>query len=60
MMTAGCHQSHLRLKLILSGVVSRCMFSVMIITPRTCTKGKVIGHVVVVIVVHKKSPDLGI
>ena len=25
-----------------------------------CTRGKVIGRVIVVVVVHKKSPDLGI
>ena len=32
------------------------------ITPRACARGKVIGRVVVgvVVVVHKKSPDLGI
>ena len=32
-----------------------------IITPRACAGGKVIGRVVVVVVVvHKKLPDLGI
>ena len=33
-----------------------------VITPRACARGKVIGCVIVVVVVvlHKKSPDLGI
>ena len=31
-----------------------------LITPRACAMGKVIGRVIVVVVVHKKSPDLGI
>ena len=32
-----------------------------IFTPRACARGKVIGRVVVVVVVvHKKLPDLGI
>ena len=34
-----------------------------VITPRACARGKVIGRVVIVVVivvVHKKLPDLGI
>ena len=35
--------------------------SVLVVTPRACARGKVIGRVVVVvIIVHKKLPDLGI
>ena len=38
-------------------IVAGYMYLVFI-TPRACARGKVIGRVVVV--VHKKSPDLGI
>ena len=30
------------------------------ITPRVCARGEVIGRVVIYVVIHKKSPDLGI
>ena len=46
--------------LILPSLLSlSCFF----ITPRVCARGKVIGRVIVVVVIvviHKKSPDLGI
>ena len=51
--------------------VGYVLYRAVIITPRACARGKVIGRVVVVViivvyavvvvvVVHKKSPDLGI
>ena len=53
---------------MIGALATQCMCH--IITPHPCTRGKVIGRVVVVVdvvivvivnvVVHKKSPDLGI
>ena len=45
------------------GIVTLTMqmeWALLIITLRACARGKVIGRVVVVVVVHKKLADLGI